>query len=329
MTKTGIIIFKILRRAYLHCFGDGLPDLNDIKISQIDEVSNLIYNLLVSDKPCMIARYGSTELSCILNYKGVAIDGPKHIDYIRGKSQQWWWNDNILSQMARWSGFFPATTDNATRFGALMLEDSKQLDILAIWDKSALHLKPYIGDIPLVGLLAVEPYWSNCPWTKALKGKKVLVVHPFADLISDQYHKKQRLLFKDPNILPDFNLLTIKAVQSLGGHSDNFDNWFEALEWTKREMDKMNYDIALIGCGAYGFPLAAHAKRTGHKAVHLAGALQLLFGIRGKRWDDPNYGSATLGKSGMYQTLFNEHWVYPSDTLKPATSNDVEGGCYW
>lgn len=47
-------------------------------------------------------------------------------------------------------------------------------------------------------------------------------------------------------------------------------------------MDKIDYDICLIGCGAYGFPLAAHAKRKGKKAVHLGGALQLLFGIKGK-----------------------------------------------
>lgn len=47
-------------------------------------------------------------------------------------------------------------------------------------------------------------------------------------------------------------------------------------------MDKVEYDVCLIGCGAYGFPLAAHAKRTGHKAIHLGGSLQLLFGIAGK-----------------------------------------------
>lgn len=48
----------------------------------------------------------------------------------------------------------------------------------------------------------------------------------------------------------------------------------------KDEIDKRDYDIALIGCGAYGFPLAAHIKRSGKKAVHLGGALQLLFGIK-------------------------------------------------
>ena len=49
----------------------------------------------------------------------------------------------------------------------------------------------------------------------------------------------------------------------------------------KSQMDQTDYDIALIGCGAYGFPLAAHAKRMGKQAIHMGGSLQLLFGIRG------------------------------------------------
>lgn len=77
-------------------------------------------------------------------------------------------------------------------------------------------------------------------------------------------------------------MITLEAVQSLGGSNNKFQSWFEALQWMEDEMDKTDYDICLIGCGAYGFPLAAHAKRKGKKAVHLGGALQLLFGIKGK-----------------------------------------------
>lgn len=54
-------------------------------------------------------------------------------------------------------------------------------------------------------------------------------------------------------------------------------------------MDAVDYDIVLLGCGAYGFPLAAYAKRRGKQAIHMGGSLQLLFGIKGKRWEDQNY----------------------------------------
>ena len=96
----------------------------------------------------------------------------------------------------------------------------------------------------------------------------------------------------------------------------------------KTRMDATDYDIALIGCGAYGFPLAAHAKRMGKQSVHLGGALQLLFGIRGKRWENPNYGVRELG-NGAYLQLINETWVRPSDQDKPATADQVEEACYW
>ncbi|MGG6498696.1 UNVERIFIED_CONTAM: hypothetical protein NY603_37795, partial [Bacteroidetes bacterium 56_B9] len=79
-------------------------------------------------------------------------------------------------------------------------------------------------------------------------------------------------------ILPAFDLQTIKAVQTIGNYIDSrFNTWFDALEFMKNEIDKREYDICLLGCGAYGLPLAAHIKRTGKKAIHMGGSLQLLF----------------------------------------------------
>lgn len=97
----------------------------------------------------------------------------------------------------------------------------------------------------------------------------------------------------------------------------------------KSELDKEPYDVALIGCGAYGMPLAAYSKKTGHKAIHLAGALQLLFGIRGSRWDNPNYGIQEFGVQNKYKELFNDAWVYPDESCRPKNYKKVEGGCYW
>jgi hypothetical protein len=90
------------------------------------------------------------------------------------------------------------------------------------------------------------------------------------------------------------------------------------------EIDACEFDICLIGCGAYGFPLAAHVKRMGKKAVHLGGSLQLLFGIKGKRWENPNYNEVY-----NYSNLINEHWVYPSLHETPQHASKVEEACYW
>ena len=129
--------------------------------------------------------------------------------------------------------------------------------------------------------------------------------------------------------MPQFELTTIKAVQSLAGEKVGFEDWFEALDYMKAEIDKVDYDICLIGAGAYGFPLAAYVKSIGKKAVHVGGSLKLMFGIKGKRWENPLYGVQELGIQGKYPALFNEHWIYPGDENKPKNANIVEGACYW
>lgn len=49
------------------------------------------------------------------------------------------------------------------------------------------------------------------------KREKVVVVHPFAELIEKQYKEKKLMLFENKDVLPEFDLRTVKAVQSLGG----------------------------------------------------------------------------------------------------------------
>ena len=204
-----------------------------------------------------------------------------------------------------------------------MLEDLKEVDVLGSWLKDERLFDKCLINVKKLNLELLSPYFSGEPWSKALTGKKVLVVHPFAEQIEMQYIKRE-MLFRNPDILPEFQLSTIKAVQSLGGDCDDFPDWFAALDYMKAEIDKSDYDICLIGAGAYGFPLAAHIKRMGKKAVHLGGSLQLLFGIKGKRWEDPNYNAQY-----NYASLMNIHWIYPDKESRPKNADKVEGACYW
>lgn len=326
MRNVYIVTLKVLRKLYISLFnGYTLPSLQ--RNNDIEEVSNIIYNLLAGKKPCMIARFGSTELSAIVNYIGV--ENKKHsvINYIKGSQLQWWWNKNIMMQMQQWSGFFPPTVKNLSIFSEIMLQDAKEIDILGSWLQDEYYLTEYLTNSQKVNLLLMEPFWSKNPWTRILRHKRVLVIHPFSETIQKQYLKRE-YLFQDKNILPEFQLYTIKAVQSLGG-TDKFNSWFEALDYMKAEMDKINYDICLIGCGAYGLPLAAHAKRKGKQAIHLGGSLQLLFGIIGKRWEDPKYGVKSLKREGAYTSLINEYWCRASENEKSNNAEKVENSCYW
>tara|TARA_B100000795_G_C22777206_1_gene430578 strand:+ start:106 stop:930 length:825 start_codon:yes stop_codon:yes gene_type:complete len=269
------------------------------------EANNLLIKKILSGEPLMAARFGATEIKAVL-YPSF----PKILKFFLKK--------RILNRMFTLSGFFPSTEENIIKFSNLTMGDIKNLDILGSWRIEEFFFKKELKDIDIIKLNSLEPYFFDEPWSKALANKKVLVIHPFAETIIEQYKKKD-FLFLNKNVLPNFELDVIKAVQSLSGEKNQFNDWFEALDFMKNQISNKNFDIALIGCGAYGFPLAAHIKRMGKQAIHIGGSLQILFGIKGKRWDDhPIIGN-----------LYNEHWVRPLVKDKPVHSNLVENDCYW
>jgi len=147
------------------------------------------------------------------------------------------------------------------------------------------------------------------------------VIHPFTDSIKKQYIKRNKIFKK--NYLPKFKLKTIKAVQTLAAQDGKFNNWFKALDHMKLQMEKIDFDLALIGCGAYGFPLAAHAKKLGKIGFHIGGELQTIFGIVGKRYENP------LHADGIYLKYINKHWIRPNKSERPKNYKNVENGCYW
>lgn len=328
------IYYNVLERLRSQYFKFSHSDGFHVRPEEIsispEEASNIIYSLLVSDKPCMISRFGSTELSTIVGF--LEIEKQKHsaIKYIKGECPAWWNKTILCNKIKDYSGFFPADEKLVEKFVEDVLEDIQQIDVLGSWLKMETFLGKKLEHVQKVFLKDLEPFWVSNPWTSALKGKKILVVHPFADQILQQYHNKREFLFNNKLTLPEFELNAIPAVQSLGGESNGFRNWFEALQWMKSEIDKQNYDICLIGCGAYGMCLAAHVKRMGKKSIHLAGALQLLFGIIGNRWENPNYGVKEWGiPQGLYSSLINEYWIRPGENGRPKNAQQVEGACYW
>ena len=330
MNQAFVLFLKICRKLYAKTFGGyQLPSLQ--REEDPDKASEMIYNLLMADKPCMIARFGAFELATLVNYLGVKDSNHSIIKFIKGEQPEWWWNERLIKYMNTNAGFFPPTHQAITQFCDLMMEDMKELDLLGSWVKNEVWFTNELEYIQRVHLRLLEPFWANKPWTRCLKGKRVVVVHPFAEDILVQYINNRTLLFNNLDTLPEFaSLRTVKAVQSLGGENNGFKDWFDALKWMEDEIDKEDYDVCLIGCGAYGFPLAAHVKRQGKKAVHLGGALQLLFGIRGKRWENPSYGVREWGiPYGSYSSLMNKYWVRPGEGGRPKNANQVEGGCYW
>ena len=277
------------------------------KIQGHQEANDKIAQWIREGRSFAAGRFGSVELEAVWRS-----DWP----YNSKKREK------ILIQMKNNAGFFPEDPVLMQAFAKLMKHSCAQIDLLAVWYN---RMEDYVVDCygencQLTDLTALEPWYVKSPWTKALKGKRVLVIHPFVDTIKKQYEKRG-YLFENKEILPEFAALyTVKAVQTIAGaNDDRFQNWFEALDWMAEEAMKTDFEVAIIGCGAYGFPLAARLKEAGRSAVHMGGATQLLFGIKGKRWDN----HPVIGK------LYNEYWVRPGESEKPVGAEGVEDGCYW
>lgn len=292
------------------------------RVLENSETNIAISDMIQSGQPFMVCRFGETELNTIISFLQV-----KHFPY---KDRR----DEAIHRLCKNAGFFPENLDKGQRFVDLMLQACRQIDLCGIWN---LMMEDYILDkyakeaqLTLLGNL--EPWVRDAqgvkPWTSTLKGRKILVIHPFAKTIQQQYQNCRTKIFERKfnaeDILPDFQLNVIKAVQTINFNEEcsQYKDWFEALDSMVKKCEQIDFDVAIIGCGAYGFPLAAAIKRMGKGAVHLGGATQLLFGIMGKRWESEGYKE-------FFDQIRNEYWTRPAIEERPRKAKEIEDGCYW
>jgi len=282
--------------------------------------NDILYQKIINGEPLMVARFGSTESRAIVNkllIDKVPNDVVGIYKYLIGKiGINWKESSKYLDNLCKLSGFFPNDKEMLPRFVETYLESAKDLDILGVWNELESYIPTIPQDVHLCNIRELEPWFFSNPWTKALEGKKVLIIHPFENSIQTQYKNRENI-YLDNDVLPQFNLLTIKAVQSIADESTQYRTWFDALDDMKKQIDALDFDLAILGCGAYGFPLASYIKNKGKQAIHLGGVTQLLFGIKGKRWEEWEH----------YTSLRGNGWVYADE--KPKGYNKVENGCYW
>jgi len=269
--------------------------------------------MLAVQDPCLIARFGSTELACVNFYTRWRLDRRVPVPYPSA----------VRHAIQVNSGVFPTDDASLDRFSEIYLNAVSLTDVMGVWFNRNEHaiVDRYCPNARLVHLEALNPVLHEDPWSVELEGRTVLAVHPFARTIESQYRTNRAALFGNPKVLPEFELKTLQAVQSIAGTECPHETWFHALASMRDRIAETEFDVAIIGAGAYGLPLAAAVKGMGKQAVQLGGATQLLFGIRGRRWE--------VESPDDIAPLFNEHWVRPSAEETPEGKDLVEGGCYW
>lgn len=303
-------------------FKNELRLLDVVEPLESNEANMEISDLLSKSGPCMIARFGRLELEFIAHFKKLENlnFSEKLGESLFSRHWTFGFSQKRLNKLCNNAGFFPCSRKYTQKFYDLMVSSMENLDLIGSWVEGEAYFTEVLGETKVCSLSDLEPYYHQSPWSKNLEGKKVLVIHPFVDSIKEQFLTKREKIFEDKNILPSFELKTLKSVQSIAGNKPkDFDDWFQALEWMTEQALLIDFDVAIIGCGAYGFPLASNLKKAGKKAIHLGGSTQIMFGVKGKRWEN----------HPKISPLINSFWISPSHKEKPKGAEKVEGACYW
>jgi hypothetical protein len=276
-----------------------------------------IQQALQTGKGALIGRHGTIELTMMLLY-----ELNQTIDTYR------------LPILEKNAGVFPRNQKTVLEWIKAYKEATSLADVMAAgWyaplAKAELSfLEKVAPSALLTPLRALEPYYvpdEQC-WLRALEGQTVAVVSSFTNTMKEQLTYKDAIWPGRPSLLPE--TVKWKFVRSYYSPAlakgschwpDTVTSWKEAVDHLEMNVLQTNAKICLIGCGGLAMPLAARLKQKGVICIVLGGAIQLLFGIKGKRWEN----------HGVISEFFTSEWTYPKDSEVPNGSNEIEGGCYW
>ena len=189
--------------------------------------NDLAAERLRSGQPFLFGRCGATEMRTVA-------------EFLRTGGRDF--SETVRREVRDLSGVFPTDDDTLRRFCELYIACAHSADLLALWDVGAeRQVIRGCRSTQFAKLRALEPYYHPNPWSAALAGRRVLVVHPFRDTILRQYKKREQI-FPGTDILPEFASLTvIRAVQGLGGQNTGYaagsTPWTPcSTRWTKPSM---------------------------------------------------------------------------------------------
>lgn len=161
-------------------------------------------------------------------------------------------------------------------------------------------------------------------YTKLFANKRILIINPIASFLASRATKsifedvwQDRAFWWEPAEVLAFDIpngIAPETRKEFGNSHNLFKHISEGLHQRSAQ-----FDIALIGAGSYGIPIASEIKRLNKIAIVMGGHLQMVFGVYGNRWLAlPNW-----------QSIINNQWVRPPERYRPSTYLFQDNGCYW
>lgn len=272
-----------------------------------------IKSIIESNKPFFIGRIAGCELKVAYN----------HI-----KNDLLELADDII-ELENNAGIKINNRLSLERYVKELLEAYKNCTAIAEWEKTGkVYMITGVGQqliseltpkIPKIEARALEPYYFKDSWMLSLKGKRILIIHPFILTFTKQVDKLKSI-YPNQNWFEDCSFCFLHPPFTLAGNHDGKD-WHEHYENFLKILNDVNdFDVALVAAGGYGMLISNYIFKEFNKSViYVGGALQLFFGVIGKRWFE----------NKEVLKLVNDHWIRPDKNDKPNNFNKVEKGCYW
>ena len=285
------------------------------RIYNLEESNSIVRQSISDAKPFLLSRFGTTELDFLVSAQAEEKSNYAPNEFARSL--------NILS------GVYPSDAEHLRQFRALYVEASTQIDVLAVrdgpldaWHRETqeLGVELLAKKAPLVSWDVLFPIRAKLPWTQWLEGNSVLVIHPFVETIKHQLPKLSQIHGRDIFCGANFHLYRPPQLLADSHERNEWASWQDAFVAVTRDIDRLEFDVALVAAGAMGLPIAAHIKKRGKVALHIGGDLQLFFGIKGARW---------LRFYPKIQRRMNQFWVFPAESDRPQGFKRVEKGGYW
>jgi hypothetical protein len=289
----------------------ALPYWEEHKLIDGGKAHHWIHDRIVKAVPTAVGRVGGVEASIGLWANSIPMKA-----YPFGSVQTAYWETNLGATNA---GIRPRNKASYQAFGQLLLDSIQHLDVMGVWQTPyEPALLQRIKTTPLlVNIELLSPSFEfNPQWMDALDGKTVLVVSPYIDSYEKQLGRLRKV-WPAREKVPNFTMKGIKFPYLI--EDDCRLTWWGVYGDIAKVVRAGQYDVALLGCGGLGLPLAVMARLAGKIGLHLGGHLQLMFGVYGNRFLEQEW----------HKRWINEAWVRPESHEVPQSASRVEGGCYW
>jgi hypothetical protein len=231
------------------------------------------------------------------------------------------------------SGVFPANSAFYREFAAFYADRMRELDCIGL---SMDSLRPSLEIIRFYSFTAdliryhdqepdrsVPADDSRC-YLPHFAGRRVLIVSPYAQALRDRAERDTFEAVWTNTGKRWFEPATVDAVEFPYGFARetqrHFGTCLDLLDDIKARVQQHEFDVALIGAGALGIPIASHVKSLGKVGLSLGGALQVIFGVIGHRW---------RRSAHWRERYINEAWVDVPAKYRPDPGETDASMNYW